>query len=84
MKKISYVCTVLLLLSLGSCKSEAEKQAEDYCERMLKTIQEHDVEGMVKLSDEMTEWQGNLSEEERQQVLKVKKKYDERIREAIW
>ena len=73
-----------MLLSVVSCKSEVEKEAETYCERMLKNIQEHDVQGMVKLSDEMTEWQRNLSDEERKEVIEVKAKYDDRIREALF
>ena len=84
MKKLQYICTALMLLSVVSCKSEVEKQAETYCERMLKSIQEHDVQGMVKLSDEMTEWQRNLSDEERKEVVEVKAKYDDRIREALF
>lgn len=83
MNKLLYVCTALMLLSLVSCKSEVEKQAETYCERMIKTIQEHDVQGMVKLSDEMTEWERNLSDEERKEVIEVKAKYDDRIRGAL-
>ena len=81
MKRIVYGALVFLMLSCG--KSEVERRTEEYCDCMLKAMQEQDYGKLIEVGDEMNEWKRGLSNEERKEVEKVQMRYDEKMREAV-
>lgn len=70
MKKIVMIaCAVLTMLSVSSCKSKLEKQAEAYVEARKN--------GDMKAVEEINEWALSLSAEEKAEFLKF---YEEKVK----
>lgn len=70
MKKIVMIaCAVLTMLSVSSCKSKLEKQAEAYIEARKS--------GDMKTFEEIDAWVQSLSAEEKAEFLKI---YEEKVK----